>query len=665
MEKNNLKILAIDDNQDNLVSLKAILLDLLPDAKFLSANNGRKGIAMAIIEDPDVILLDIVMPGLDGYEVCQQLKEDEKLSMIPVVFLTAIKTGRDSQIKALEVGAEAFLAKPIDEMHLVATVRAMAKIKESHELMRKEQDRLSNLILSRTTELQKESDMRSRFETDLESANEKLRKSQAALLNILEDLRNQNIARKLSEEKYRLLFTQMTEGFALHEIICNNKGIPVDYRFVEVNHAFEVLTGLRAIDIIGKTVLEVMPATETRWISTYGKVAQTGKPIDFTQYNIELDRTYSVYAFSPRQNQFATILTDVSDQVRIEQALRESETKFRRITEQVSDLIFMTDRNGLLIYLSPASFRLFGYEPDEMLTEKFTTFLAESERKSSVKAFRLAMRTGSAIEMVIRMKRKDGTLFDGELRASIYRENGRVQGILGLIHDITERKRLTEELETSREQLQELNRYVLEAREEERTLISREIHDELGQSLSALKIDLGWALKNYGTRPDLRQRLEEMINLVSNTISDVQRISSSLRPGILDDLGLSAACEWYCEEFERRTELQIEKEIEELTEGGVHENTALFRILQEGLTNVLRHAQADRIRVILKRSDAGIVLSVSDNGIGIPYEKMDSRNSLGILGMKERVRQLGGRMKITSAPFRGTKLNVTVPQSKK
>jgi len=665
MEKNNLKILAIDDNQDNLVSLKAILLDLLPDAKFLSANNGRKGIAMAIIEDPDVILLDIVMPGLDGYEVCQQLKEDEKLSMIPVVFLTAIKTGRDSQIKALEVGAEAFLAKPIDEMHLVATVRAMAKIKESHELMRKEQDRLSNLILSRTTELQKESDMRSRFETDLESANEKLRKSQAALLNILEDLRNQNIARKLSEEKYRLLFTQMTEGFALHEIICNNKGIPVDYRFVEVNHAFEVLTGLRAIDIIGKTVLEVMPATETRWISTYGKVAQTGKPIDFTQYNIELDRTYSVYAFSPRQNQFATILTDVSDQVRIEQALRESETKFRRITEQVSDLIFMTDRNGLLIYLSPASFRLFGYEPDEMLTEKFTTFLAESERKSSVKAFRLAMRTGSAIEMVIRMKRKDGTLFDGELRASIYRENGRVQGILGLIHDITERKRLTEELETSREQLQELNRYVLEAREEERTLISREIHDELGQSLSALKIDLGWVLKNCGTRPDLRQRLEEMINLVSNTISDVQRISSSLRPGILDDLGLSAACEWYCEEFERRTELQIEKEIEELTEGGVHENTALFRILQEGLTNVLRHAQADRIRVILKRSDAGIVLSVSDNGIGIPYEKMDSRNSLGILGMKERVRQLGGRMKITSAPFRGTKLNVTVPQSKK
>jgi len=665
MEKNNLKILAIDDNQDNLVSLKAILLDLLPDAKFLSANNGRKGIAMAIIEDPDVILLDIVMPGLDGYEVCQQLKEDEKLSMIPVVFLTAIKTGRDSQIKALEVGAEAFLAKPIDEMHLVATVRAMAKIKESHELMRKEQDRLSNLILSRTTELQKESDMRSRFETDLESANEKLRKSQAALLNILEDLRNQNIARKLSEEKYRLLFTQMTEGFALHEIICNNKGIPVDYRFVEVNHAFEVLTGLRAIDIIGKTVLEVMPATETRWISTYGKVAQTGKPIDFTQYNIELDRTYSVYAFSPSQNQFATILTDVSDQVRIEHALRESETKFRRITEQVSDLIFMTDRNGLLIYLSPASFRLFGYEPDEMLTEKFTTFLAESERKSSVKAFRLAMRTGSAIKMVIRMKRKDGTLFDGELRASIYRENGRVQGILGLIHDITERKRLTEELETSREQLQELNRYVLEAREEERTLISREIHDELGQSLSALKIDLGWALKNYGTRPDLRQRLEEMINLVSNTISDVQRISSSLRPGILDDLGLSAACEWYCEEFERRTELQIEKEIEELTEGGVHENTALFRILQEGLTNVLRHAQADRIRVILKRSDAGIVLSVSDNGIGIPDEKMDSRNSLGILGMKERVRQLGGKMKITSAPSRGTKLNVTVPQSKK
>ena len=123
------KILAIDDNRDNLATLKAVAQDVLPGCALLTALNGPDGIELARTEDPDVILLDIVMPGMDGFEVCRRLKADEGLRDIPVVFLTALKTDRESRIKALDAGAEAFLSKPLDEQELVAQVRAMARLK--------------------------------------------------------------------------------------------------------------------------------------------------------------------------------------------------------------------------------------------------------------------------------------------------------------------------------------------------------------------------------------------------------------------------------------------------------------------------------------------------------------------------------------------------------
>ncbi|MFC2102079.1 PAS domain S-box protein [Bacteroidota bacterium] len=661
MENSKIKILAIDDNQDNLTSLRAILVDMMPGVRVITASSGRKGIALAMMENPDVILLDILMPGLDGFEVCRQLKEDTSLRAISIVFLTAQKTNRESQIMALEAGGEAFLSKPIDEMHLVATIAAMVKIKESHETKKKEQDRLSNLIQERTIKLQQETVQRSRAENELEKANQKLRKSQSALLNLLEDLKKQNRARIEGEEKYRLLFTQMTEGFALHEIICNDKGVPVDYRFLEVNSAFEKITGLMADQLIGKSALEVMPGLEERWIKTYGKVALTGKPVDFTQYSMELDKTYEVHAFSTQVNRFATVFSDVSDQVRTEQSLRESENKFRRITEQVADLIFMTDRNGLLVYISPASRTLFGYEPHEMLTENFTNFLDKAEIRRAVAAFKLSMKTGKITDMILKMERKDGKLFDGELRATIYKDHGRVQGTIGLIHDITERKKLQEEIASSREQLRKLNEHVIEAREEERMNISREIHDELGQALSALKLDLGWIMKNTSENIVLQERVEKMIQLTTSTISDVQRISSSLRPGILDDLGLSAACEWYCEEFEKRSGLNLETVIDTIETSPSAESTAIFRILQEGLTNILRHAQASKVNIILKSTNKNIHLSISDDGVGIPEERLDSRDSLGMLGMRERVRQFAGTFAVTSSEGKGTLLKIKIP----
>jgi len=153
MPNHDLKILAIDDIQDNLTTLKAVIGDAFPNALFLSALSGSAGIALALLEDPDVILLDIIMPEMDGFEVCRRLKATEEIQHIPVVFLTALQTGRESRINALEAGGEGFLAKPLDETELIAQIRAMAKIKAAAVSQRQENERLAELVTERTRKL--------------------------------------------------------------------------------------------------------------------------------------------------------------------------------------------------------------------------------------------------------------------------------------------------------------------------------------------------------------------------------------------------------------------------------------------------------------------------------------------------------------------------------
>jgi len=174
MEAEHLKILAIDDNQDNLIALQAVLQDVLPKARLLTALNGSQGLEQARDKDPDVILLDIVMPGMDGFAVCRELKADERLRSIPVVFLTALKTGSESRVEALEVGAEGFLAKPLDGTELVAQIRAMAKIKVANHLQRLEKEHLAALVAERTSELEKELAERVRAEEALREYSEQL-----------------------------------------------------------------------------------------------------------------------------------------------------------------------------------------------------------------------------------------------------------------------------------------------------------------------------------------------------------------------------------------------------------------------------------------------------------------------------------------------------------
>lgn len=227
----------------------------------------------------------------------------------------------------------------------------------------------------------------------------------------------------------------------------------------------------------------------------------------------------------------------------------------------------------------------------------------------------------------------------------------------------TERKRAVEQLRQSHEQLRALSVYLQHVREEERMRISRAVHDELGQALTGLKIDLSWLSGRLPRDLNLLiNKSKEMSAHIDETIQTVRRISTELRPGILDHLGLVAAIEWQANELQTRTGIHC-RVSNSLDHTILDEdmNTVFFRIFQETLTNIIRHANATKVDVNLKEESNRLVLEVKDNGRGITKEQLSNVKSLGLLGMRERAALLGGEVNITGAPKRGTKVSVSIP----
>jgi signal transduction histidine kinase len=245
----------------------------------------------------------------------------------------------------------------------------------------------------------------------------------------------------------------------------------------------------------------------------------------------------------------------------------------------------------------------------------------------------------------------------------VVNETGDVVEFTGTVMDVTESKRAEEALQRSFDQLHALTAQLQRVREEERTRVAREIHDELGQALTAIKLDVTALVRELpADQGPAVQRSQSILKLLDETILSVQRISTELRPGILDDLGLAAALEWAAEEFEARTgtKCRIGMPGEDITLDP-DRATALFRIFQETLTNVARHAKATEVNVRLGKENDDLVLEIHDNGLGIREEQLSAGRSLGILGMRERALLLGGELTIQGVPGGGTTVRVRIP----
>ncbi len=353
--------------------------------------------------------------------------------------------------------------------------------------------------------------------------------------------------------------------------------------------------------------------------------------------------------------------------------LRESEERYRTVFDNAMDVIFSLSLDGTITAVNPAFERESGWRAEEWVGQHIVHLLHPSEVRRALRLLRDVKLNQIPPTQEFRIRVKDGSYSVAEFRTTPLVRDGSVVGFLGIARNITERKKAENALKQANEQLEQkvlertqelrlLSARVQDAIEEERTSIAREVHDELGAALTRLQMDLGWlAAKFTGDPGVVAGRIAEMQELVGQTIQSVQKISAELRPAMLDDLGLGATIEWYVREFERhsgvRCTLTLQSETPTLTRT---QATALYRILQEALTNIMRHARATEAHIALFEDRQCVILRVSDNGRGIPSSRVASMQSMGLLGMKERARMIGGELLIVTDRDSGTTITVNV-----
>jgi len=251
-----------------------------------------------------------------------------------------------------------------------------------------------------------------------------------------------------NEKKYRQIFENMTNGCALHEIICDDRGKPISYRYLELNPAFEKLTGVPCSALLGKTILEVLPNTEEYWIETFGKVALTGEPIAYENYSRELGKFYDTWVFSPQKNQFAVIFSDITQRKRTEEALREAEEKYRNIFENAVEGIFQTSLDGRLMMVNPAFAKIFGFDsPQEMLrsVKDVLPLYIDPNQRSVVK--QLLKEQGVVKNFELQYYRKDREIIwvSSNIRA-VKDAEGNLAYHEGSAVDITQRKEMERQI---------------------------------------------------------------------------------------------------------------------------------------------------------------------------------------------------------------------------
>lgn len=318
-------------------------------------------------------------------------------------------------------------------------------------------------------------------------------------------------------------------------------------------------------------------------------------------------------------------------------------------------------------YWSDEMFRLFGYKPYEVEPSHsiIKSHVYEKDKNEFNKKYKSILNNKPDFEnFELRIIRKDNQLrylrFQIKLFYNYIKE---LEKISGIVEDITARKKAEKDIENYQKKLRELTMHIEDVREKERTKIALDLHDDLGQKLTVLNMDINWVKRNVDIeKPELKSKFDSMSELILNTIKTVQTLSSELRPNILYDLGLTDALEWQINEFEKRTGIKSGFEIfMENLAIDPQLSIAIFRIVQEALTNITRHANASEMKLKLKKENHNLRLLIEDNGKGIDENDINNPKSFGLTSIKERVRSYGGNVLIKGNKNKGTVIDINLP----
>jgi PAS domain S-box-containing protein len=438
-------------------------------------------------------------------------------------------------------------------------------------------------------------------------------------------------------------------------------------KFIRWNREFEEVTGFTSAEIANMHPSDFFPQDEKEYITErIMGVFQRGAndaEADFYTKSGERIRYYFKAVLLQYEGKPCLLGTgiNITERKEAEDLLKLSEQKYKLLFESNPLPMWMLSLPQYRFTdVNHAALLQYGYTREEFLNlsvldirpkEEFERFNSTSNTN-----FRGVHRAG-----IWKHIKKDGTIMYVDVITHDFEYEDRPTRLV-LANDVTEKYIGEEKLKESFESIRKLTEHLQNIREEERLHIAREIHDELGQLMTVLKMDISWLNKRVGNSSEqVTSKFKDLLEVIDTTVKTVRRIASELRPTLLDDLGLVAAIEWHLEEFEKRSgihkefhgpqgEIQIPDSIK----------IGLFRILQESLTNVARHSEAKNVNVRLERNNGHIVLKVIDDGKGYDMEKA-TKNTLGVLGMKERTSVMGGEYHISGTPGQGTTIEVIVP----
>jgi PAS domain S-box-containing protein len=481
-------------------------------------------------------------------------------------------------------------------------------------------------------------------------------------------------ALRASEERYRTLY---------HNTPAMLHSIDRDGYLVSVSDYWSEVMGYSRDEVIGRKLTSFLAEESKRYAREvvlpqffktgfcqdvpYQFVKQNGDVIDVMlsaiseqDANGKTVRSLAVSIDVTQRNKAEEALKQAKEALsryskELEQQVRERTREISSILKYTPDVVSIKDNQGRYLLINTRFEEILGQGTEAVRGKSdedlFPKEIADQFQKNDQKV----LTQGSPCQVVERWPQSDGTHTYLSVKFPIYDEKGAISGVCGISTDITEVKK-------AQDQLRRLSARIMDSQEKERTYLARELHDELGQVLTALRMDAVWFQERMAAaNPKAQQRAREMVDLIDQTIEEVRGMAIRLRPGVLDHLGLVDALEWYTADFERRTDTTCVFEHSDIPDINETVATAAYRIVQEALTNVARHGDARHVTVALYYHAGSLELSIADDGKGFRMRDLAEVEGLGVAGMRERAVLVGGHLKVNSEPHKGTEVHLSVP----
>lgn len=743
------------------------------------AQEGEEGLQRAALVQPDIIILDVMMPGQDGFEICRRLKDNPKTQDIPVIFMTALAE-TEHKITGFKVGGVDYITKPMQIDEFVARVGTHLNLKTmqrqlqaQNEQLQKYQAELKQRVIHRTAELsvsnrllREEIEERKRIEEALALREREFRTlSENAPDNIIrydrqirilymnpvlertlglvaEEIVGKRMVELYPNNEAMLSYQKLLEQVvatgepaefemisepvggdrALHDLIRiapemddygnvagliaigrdyteqkrleqelvrrerefrtlaeNSPNSIVRYdcycRRIYFNQAYVEALGIAQDKALGKTTLEFWrlssPSAE-EFTARLQRALDTGESDELLTEMLDSEGKpiYRIMFLVPEfdeDNRTISVLSishDITGIKRMEAMLRKSELEFRSLAENSPEMIVRYDLDFRRIYINPAYEHQTGIPLETAWTktpnEIWKPLMPPDEYMARLKS---VMATGLPDRVLLEWHDQNGNLVSHDMHVvAEYDEERHAIGALAIGHNITELKATERRLEESRTQLRTLTAKREEAREEERKRIAREIHDELGQLLNVLRLNVTTLDFRFGDdNSDLRNKTSKMVGTIDQAILMVRNLATRLRPAVLSS-GIAYALEWLVQEYSESTGIVCKLHLPD-EEISLDEDRSMmvFRIVQESLTNVLRHSGAHRVDITVRSVAGTCEVEVRDNGTGFDQARANRPDAFGIVGMRERALILRGTLDIESVESGGTVVKLCVP----